>query len=203
MALVKAPFTWPNSVDSSRSACSEPLFTGTNRRSERGELVWMALAISSLSVPVSPVIRMVERLLATCPTRSSRRSTCGGVGHNKRVGERPGTFRGHVRRCPTAPVSMLLYVQVRFEWDEAKSHQNRRKHGVDFEVAALVFDDPNHRSKQDRFVNGEERWQTIGLVNELLLVCHTWIEEDVVRIVSARKANRTERNRYYHGHRPL
>ena len=52
---------------------------------------------------------------------------------------------------------MLLYVQVRFEWDEAKSHQNRRKHGVDFEVAALVFDDPNHRSKQDRFVNGEER----------------------------------------------
>ena len=98
---------------------------------------------------------------------------------------------------------MLLYVQVRFEWDEAKSHQNRRKHGVDFQVAALVFDDPNHRSKQDRFVNGEERWQTIGLVNELLLVCHTWIEEDVVRIVSARKANRTERNRYYHGHRPL
>src|ERR1035438_4978324 len=53
---------------------SEPLFTGTNRRSERGELVWMALAISSLPVPVSPVIRMVERLLATCPTRASRRS---------------------------------------------------------------------------------------------------------------------------------
>ncbi len=57
--------------------------------------------------------------------------------------------------------------------------------------------------EQDRIVNGEARWQTIGLVNELLLVCHTWTEEDVVRIVSARKANRTERNRYYHGHRPL
>src|ERR1039457_3809258 len=41
MALVKAPFTWPNSVDSSRSVGSEPLFTGTNRRSERGELVWI------------------------------------------------------------------------------------------------------------------------------------------------------------------
>ncbi len=53
---------------------SEPLFTGTNRRSERGELVWMALAISSLPVPVSPVIRMVERLLATCPTRSGRQA---------------------------------------------------------------------------------------------------------------------------------
>jgi hypothetical protein len=54
---------------------------------------------------------------------------------------------------------MLLYVQVRFDWDEAKNRQNRRKHGVDFEVAALVFDDPNHRSEQDRFVNGEERWR--------------------------------------------
>jgi uncharacterized DUF497 family protein len=98
---------------------------------------------------------------------------------------------------------MLLYVQVRFEWDEAKNRQNRGKHGVDFEVAALVFDDPNHRSEQDRFGNGEERWQTIGLVNEVLLVCHTWTQEDAVRIVSARKANRKERNRYYHGHRPL
>ncbi|MGA3043811.1 MAG: BrnT family toxin [Bryobacteraceae bacterium] len=98
---------------------------------------------------------------------------------------------------------MLLYVHVRFEWHEGKNRQNHRKHGVDFEVAVLVFDDPNHRSEQDRFVNGEERWQTVGLVNELLLVCHTWTEDDVVRIVSARKANRTERNRYYHGHRPL
>ena len=81
---------------------------------------------------------------------------------------------------------MLLYVQVRFEWDEAKNRQNRRKHGVDFEVAGLVFDDPNHRSEQDRFVNDEARWQTIGRVNELLLVCHTWTEDDVLRIVSAR-----------------
>jgi uncharacterized DUF497 family protein len=92
---------------------------------------------------------------------------------------------------------------VRFEWDETKNRQNRRKHGVDFAAAALVFDDPNHRSEQDRFVNGEERWQTIGWVNELLLVCHTWAQEDAVRIVSARKASRKERNRYYHGHRPL
>ena len=71
------------------------------------------------------------------------------------------------RLATSSLVFMLLYVQVRFEWDEAKNRQNRRKHGVDFEVAALVFGDPNHRSEQDRFVNGEERWQTIGLVNEL------------------------------------
>ncbi|MGD0364245.1 MAG: BrnT family toxin [Bryobacteraceae bacterium] len=61
---------------------------------------------------------------------------------------------------------------------------------MDFEVATLVFDDPNHRSGQDRFVNGEERWQTIGLANELLLVCHTWTDEEVIRIVSARKAKK-------------
>jgi uncharacterized DUF497 family protein len=91
---------------------------------------------------------------------------------------------------------------VRFEWDEGKNSQNRRKHGVDFQVAALVFDDPNHLSEQDRFVDGEERWQTIGLVNELLLVCHTWTGEDLIRIISARKATRKERTRYY-GYRPL
>jgi uncharacterized DUF497 family protein len=92
---------------------------------------------------------------------------------------------------------------VRFEWDEAKNRQNRRKHGVDFEVAVLVFDDPNHVSEQDRFVNGEERWQTTGLVDELLLVCcHTWPQEDLIRVISARRASRKEGTRYY-GYSPL
>jgi hypothetical protein len=86
---------------------------------------------------------------------------------------------------------------VRFEWDAAKNRQNRRKHGVDFEVATLVFDDPNHLSEQDRLVNGEERWQTIGLANEILLVSHSWSQEDLIRIISARKATRKERTRYY------
>jgi uncharacterized DUF497 family protein len=56
-------------------------------------------------------------------------------------------------------------------------------------VAALVFNDPNQRSEQYRLVNGEERWQTIGWVNEFLLVCRTWTQEDAVQIVSARKAS--------------
>jgi uncharacterized protein len=83
---------------------------------------------------------------------------------------------------------MLLYVQARFEWDEA--------------VAALAFDDPNHRSEQDRFVNGEERWQTVGLVNDLLLVCHTWTEETsfgslswLSSVVSASLATRSRAGR--------
>jgi len=48
----------------------------------------------------------------------------------------------------------------------------------------------------DRFVNGEERWQGIAWVNELLLACHTWRQEGSVRTVSAGKASRKERNRH-------
>ena len=70
---------------------------------------------------------------------------------------------------------------------------------VSFETAALVFDDPYHLTRQDREVEGEPRWQTIGIVNgvHVLLVAHTVSEdEEVIRIFSARKATRRERSRY-------
>ena len=82
---------------------------------------------------------------------------------------------------------------VEFAWDERKNRANRRKHGIGFETAVLVFDDPNHVSVQDREVDGEQRWQTIGLVEgiHVLLVAHTVDDnEKVIRIVSARKATR-------------
>jgi uncharacterized protein len=68
-------------------------------------------------------------------------------------------------------------------------------------LARRVFEDPNHLSTQDRHENGEERWQTLGLVGPvaIFLVAHTIEDgngEEVVRIVSARKANKTERRRY-------
>jgi len=90
---------------------------------------------------------------------------------------------------------------LRFEWDEAKSRANRRKHGVGFETAALVFDDPKHVSIQDRHVEDEERWQTLGRVGlfVVLLVAHTYRDDDgdeVVRIISARKATAHERKVY-------
>ncbi len=68
---------------------------------------------------------------------------------------------------------------MRFVWDERKNRQNRAKHKVSFESAVLVFDDPNALSIQDRFVAGEERWQTLGLVGGMviLLVAHTFHEE--------------------------
>ena len=93
---------------------------------------------------------------------------------------------------------------MRFEWDENKNRSNRKKHGVGFETAKLVFDDPLHISIQDRFENGEERWRTVGLAGGvvLLLVAHTYRDEDgdeVVKIISARKATRHERVRYEQG----
>lgn len=90
---------------------------------------------------------------------------------------------------------------MRFVWDEVKSRTNKAKHGVNFEVAKLVFDDPLHLSVPDRQAQGEERWQTIGLdaSGVLLLVVHTYVErngEEVIRIISARKATRRERAHY-------
>ena len=88
------------------------------------------------------------------------------------------------------------------EWDESKAQSNLRKHGIRFEEAVWVFSDAFALSAQDRIENGEERWQTIGMVGGclLILVAHTVRMEDegleCIRIISARRADRTERKRY-------
>ena len=90
---------------------------------------------------------------------------------------------------------------IRFEWDENKAAANQRKHGITFEDATLVFFDPYRIEEQDRIVNGEERWQTIGIIKGFtaLLVAHTVCENgiDTIRIISARHAKPAERRRYY------
>jgi uncharacterized protein len=97
---------------------------------------------------------------------------------------------------------------VEFTWDERKNRANQQKHGISFETAILVFNDPFNVSAQDREVDGEPRWQTIGLVNgvHVLLVAHTLDveidrddEEEVIRILSARRATRRERRIYAQG----
>ncbi|OLL57881.1 hypothetical protein AT246_07215 [Bartonella henselae] len=93
-------------------------------------------------------------------------------------------------------------MKIRFEWDEAKAKSNLEKHRVSFEIAARVFADPFAMVKQDRIENGEYRWQTLGLVDGflLLLVAHTVHDDkdgiEVIRIISARRANLKERKRY-------
>lgn len=90
--------------------------------------------------------------------------------------------------------------ELRFEWDARKSATNVRKHGVSFEEArgvflderALLIADPDHSDDEERFV-------LIGISTALrmLVVCHCYREaEDVIRIISARKAGRQERADY-------
>jgi len=93
-----------------------------------------------------------------------------------------------------------------FEWDSQKGATNLRKHGIQFEEAVLVFDDPFAVSVQDRTEHGEHRWQTIGMAGAcvlVILVAHTVRFEDdeieVIRVISARPADRKERRRYEQG----
>jgi len=96
--------------------------------------------------------------------------------------------------------------ELRFDWDQAKDAANRRKHGVSFDEAASVFydenalllDDPDHSEEEDRFL-------LLGLSVRLrtLVVCHCYrAAEEVIRIISARRADRPEREEYHRRLRP-
>lgn len=93
---------------------------------------------------------------------------------------------------------------MRFEWDPEKARSNFVKHGVAFDLAALIFDDPMAVSVFDRVVDGEERWRTVGRAGAatILFVVHTWLDDDgevCVRIISARRADRMEIRAYERG----
>jgi hypothetical protein len=96
--------------------------------------------------------------------------------------------------------------ELRFEWDGRKAAANRRKHGVAIVEASTVFldenalfiADPEHSADEDRFV-------LLGLSIRLrtLVVCHCHRRDgDVVRIISARRANRAERRQYEERRKP-
>lgn len=93
---------------------------------------------------------------------------------------------------------------LRWTWDPRKNRSNQRAHGLSFETAALVFDDPLAASRPDTSTD-EERWQTVGAIGRVtVLVVHTWPEpnqsgEEVGRIISARKATAHERKSYEEG----
>lgn len=90
---------------------------------------------------------------------------------------------------------------LRFEWDPEKNTENKRKHGVSFDEAqavfldenALMIHDPDHSDEEDRFI-------LLGLsaTIRILSVCHCYRKNDeVIRIISARKATRNEQKRYW------
>ena len=87
-----------------------------------------------------------------------------------------------------------------FEWDAGKAAVSLRKHGVTFEGAARVFLDPNRIETYDgRDAYGEDRWRTVGMVEPALLAVVYTVrgkERDVIRLISARKADAHERTQY-------
>lgn len=93
--------------------------------------------------------------------------------------------------------------EFNFEWDPQKASTNVRKHGISFERAAAIFQDPEALSLYDRaHSQNEERWITLGIDSQgqLLVVSHTWREQGEgtasCRIISARKATKTEARQY-------
>jgi uncharacterized DUF497 family protein len=97
---------------------------------------------------------------------------------------------------------------MRYEWDEPKNRENRRKHGIDFELATRVFEDERCLINFDRVDEaGEQRYHALGAVSAepgsvpILLVAHVYREEDrdgeeIVRIISARRAGKNDVRRY-------
>ena len=84
-----------------------------------------------------------------------------------------------------------------FEWDEEKNAANVKKHGIDFEDAIRVFEDDDRIEIYDAAHSGEEdRYNTIGMVKDVLFVVYTERRE-AIRIISARPATRGERSIYY------
>ncbi len=90
---------------------------------------------------------------------------------------------------------------LRFEWDEKKNAANRRKHGISFAEArtacldqdARLIPDPEHSDEEERFV-----LLGMSISVRLLVVCHCYRQDgDVVRIISARKADRDEIEQYH------
>lgn len=91
--------------------------------------------------------------------------------------------------------------QLKFEWDENKNRINKNKHKISFEEAktvfydekALLIDDPDHSEDEERFIILGESYKA-----NLLVVCHCYrVSETVIRIISARKATKTEANQYF------
>ncbi len=90
---------------------------------------------------------------------------------------------------------------IKFEWDENKNEINKKKHKISFDEAktvfyddnALLIDDPEHSEQEERFI-------ILGTSSKanLLVVCHCYRQsETVIRIISARKATKTETNQYF------
>jgi uncharacterized protein len=87
---------------------------------------------------------------------------------------------------------------MKFEWDERKNTQNLLKHGISFQEAQTIFDGNIFNWIDDRFNYGEIRETSIGTIQGVVIIVVVHTERNgITRIISARKATRTEREEYY------
>ena len=88
-----------------------------------------------------------------------------------------------------------IYVDV--NWDPEKAESNLRKHGIRFSDAETILSDPNALTREDADAEGEQRFVSVGMdaFGRILVVVYTW-RGDTIRIISARKAVRSEVEQY-------
>lgn len=87
---------------------------------------------------------------------------------------------------------------MRYEWDPDKAEANLKAHGVDFADAVSVLEDEFALTREDPDAEGEQRFVTLGAdaAGHLLVVVYTYRGPDVTRLISAWKANKTQRTQY-------
>jgi uncharacterized DUF497 family protein len=88
---------------------------------------------------------------------------------------------------------------MKIEWDEAKRKSNIKKHGFDFVDAVKVFDGATFKINDDRFDYGKNRYITLGMLEGIVVVIAHLEEDELIRIISMRKATKNEQKIYFKG----
>ena len=96
---------------------------------------------------------------------------------------------------------MIYEINFLFSWDEKKNAANKEKHGVSFEEAKYIFNDPNTIEIYDCKHNmTEDRWKIIGMNGWGLFTVICTEKDETIRIISARKADKKEEEVYFYGY---
>lgn len=92
---------------------------------------------------------------------------------------------------------------TRFTWDPAKARRNKQRHGISFETAKEVFDDPYQVVTENYYIAepGEQRYQIIGMTQNVVLLLVVFVDRsrpeiEIIHIISARKAEQYEQSVY-------
>ena len=88
-------------------------------------------------------------------------------------------------------------ISMKFEWDETKRRTNLRDHKLDFADAEIVFSGITFTFEDNRFEYGEDRFITLGLLREIVVVIAHTERNDTVRVISMRKATKNEQRLYF------